>query len=207
MNLKKGDLILFLGDSITDCGRSRENTDDLGPGYPLMAASALKVLRPDLALRFLNRGISGDKTSDVLARLEEDCIALSPNMISVLLGINDVWHRANHRGNTDAEMEENYRKILTRIREVFGNIPLVILEPFLTADATADIKREEVDSILSIVRRLATEFDAAFVELDAPLQKAGEALPPHALTKEGVHPTQQGHSVIAKHWLDTVLGM
>ncbi len=207
MSLKKGDLILFLGDSITDCGRNRENPDDLGPGYPAMAATALSVLRPDLSLRFLNRGIGGNKTSDVLQRLEEDCIALAPSMVSVLLGINDVWHRTQNKGNTDAEMEENYRKILTRIREALGEIPLVILEPFLTPDYTAEIKREEVDRILPIVRRLAEEFNAAFVELDAPLGKASEALPIHALTKEGVHPTPQGHSIIAKHWLDVVLGM
>ena len=207
MNLKKGDLILFLGDSITDCGRNRENPDDLGPGYPAMAAAALTALRPNLGLRFLNRGIGGNKTSDVLARLREDCIELKPDMVSVLLGINDVWHRRKNEGNTDEEMEACYREILTRIRDAFGDIPLVILEPFLTLDYTAEIKREVVDSILPIVRRLAEEFDAAFVELDAPLNKAAEAFPPLTLTKEGVHPTQQGHSIIAKHWLDTVLGM
>ena len=207
MNLKKDDLILFLGDSITDAGRDRENTFDLGPGYPSMAAAALSVLRPDLSLRFLNRGIGGNKTNDVLERLEEDCIRLAPSMVSILLGINDVWHRINHAGNTDAEMETYYRQILTRIRNALGDIPLVIMEPFLTADKTVEIDRGEVDSIITIVRRLAEEFNAVFVPLDAPLEKAGEAFGAHALTKEGVHPTPQGHSIIAKHWLDAVLGM
>lgn len=205
MPLKKGDLILFIGDSITDCGRDRENAADLGQGYPKLAAAALSVLRPDLSLRFLNRGVSGDRTIDVSQRLESDCIALRPSMVSVLLGINDVWHRLNGRGLTDAEMENHYRKILAGIRTSLGEIPLLVLEPFLLPDKTVDVPREAVDSILPIIKRVAEEFGAVFVPLDAPLAKAAEAFPPLTLTREGIHPTAEGHAVIAKHWLDAAL--
>lgn len=205
MTLKKNDLILFIGDSITDCGRNREEEYDLGDGYVRMVAAALSVLRPELSLMILNRGISGDKTSDVLARLEKDCLSYRPAMVSIGMGINDVWHRLFGTGLTDAEIEENYRQCLVQIREVLGDIPLLILEPFLTQDASVEIPREEVERLFPIVRRLASEFSATFVELDAPLSKACEAFPPLSLTKEGVHPTKEGHSIIAKHWLDAAL--
>lgn len=205
MALQKGDLILFQGDSITDCGRSREDTNDLGPGYPRLVAEALSALRPELSLRFLNRGISGNRTYSLLARWEADCIELRPALLSILVGINDVWHRNKGTGQTDEEIEANYTELLTRTRSTLGDIPIVMLEPFLTPDSTASIKREEVDSLRAIVRGLAEKFNATFVPLDAPLATAAEALPPLSLTKEGVHPTEQGHAVIAKHWLDAAL--
>ena len=108
-------------------------------------------------------------------------------------------------GLTDAQLEENYTALLTRTRSTLGDIPIIIMEPFLTPDNTTTITRAEVDSVRSIVRRLAETFDATFVSLDAPLAKAAEAFSAHALTKEGVHPTDQGHAIIAKHWLDAAL--
>ncbi|MBQ7033397.1 MAG: SGNH/GDSL hydrolase family protein [Clostridia bacterium] len=205
MALKKGDLILFQGDSITDCGRSREDLTDLGPGYPHLVAASLGALRSEQELRFLNRAISGNRTSCLLDRWSEDCIELRPALLSILVGINDVWHREKGIGNTDAELKANYTALLTRVREELGDIPVVMLEPFLTPDSVANIKREEVDSVRAIVRGLAEGFGATFVPLDAPLAAVSEAFPPHALTKEGVHPTEQGHAIIAKHWLDAVL--
>ncbi len=205
MSLKNGDLILFQGDSITDCGRNREDGTDLGPGYPKMVAAALSVLHPEKQLRFLNRGISGDKTSDLLARWEEDCLSLKPAFLSILVGINDVWHRYGEGGNTDAEMEKYYTELLTRTRSTLGDIPILILEPFLTPDNITSMKIEDVVPIKEIARRMAEKFDATFVPLDTPLAKACEAFPPLSLTKEGVHPTPQGHSIIAKHWLDAAL--
>ncbi len=205
MALKKNDLVLFIGDSITDCGRNREDGNALGNGYVHMIHAALSVLRPDLSLQVLNRGISGDKTRDVLDRLDEDCLSLRPAMISVFMGINDVWHRLFGTGLTDAETEENYRACLSQIRRTLGEIPLLILEPFLTPDTSTGIPREEVERLSLIVRRLASEFSATFVDLDAPLLKACEALLPHTLSEDGVHPTKEGHSVIAKHWLDAAL--
>ncbi len=205
MSLKNGDLILFQGDSITDCSRSREDAFDLGTGYPRMVAAALSALRPEKNLRFLNRGISGHKTSDLLARWEEDCLALRPAFLSILVGINDVWHRYDDGGNTDAEMEKNYAALLTRTRNTLGDIPILLLEPFLTPDNSTSMKKEDAEPIREIVRRLAEKFDATFVPLDAPLAKAAEAFPPLSLTLEGVHPTPQGHSIIAKHWLDSAL--
>lgn len=205
MALKNGDLILFQGDSITDCHRNREDSDSLGEGYPKLAASALSALRPDLGLKFLNRGISGDRTSDLLARWDADCLALRPALLSIFIGINDIWHRYGGRGLTDAQLEENYTEILTRTRSTLGDIPIIIMEPFLTPDSTATLTRAEVDSVRPIIRRLAETFDGVFVPLDEPLAKAAEAFPAGSITEEGVHPTAQGHAIIAKHWLDAAL--
>ncbi len=205
MALQKGDLILFQGDSITDCGRSKEPTESLGNGYARLAAEALSALRPELSLRFLNRGIGGNRTIDVWERWEKDCIELRPALLSILLGINDVWHHDVGRGLTARETEENYTKILTRTREALGDIPLIILGPFLTPDHTTKMQRPDIDAIIDISKRLAEKFSAVYVPLDGPLAKAGEAFPPLSLTKEGVHPTDQGHAIIAKHWLDAAL--
>jgi len=205
MALQKGDLILFQGDSITDCGRSKESTESLGNGYARLAVNAISVLRPETELRFLNRAISGNRTIDVLERWEEDCIALRPAFLSVLLGINDVWHHDVGRGLTVAETEENYTKILTRTREALGDIPIVILSPFLLPDHTTKMKRPDVDAVIAVSKRLAEKFGASYVPLDTLLSKAAEAFPPLSLTKEGVHPTEQGHGIIAKHWLDAAL--
>ena len=205
MALQKGELILFQGDSITDCRRSREDLSDLGPGYPKLAASALSALRPDLQLRFLNRGISGHRTCDLINRWEDDCLALRPALLSILVGINDVWHRVKNAGQTDAQIEACYTELLTRTRNSLGDIPIIMLEPFLTPDNTTPIQRAEVDTLIQIIRPLAEKFNAVYVPLDAPLAKAAEAFPPHSLTQEGVHPTEQGHAIIAKHWIDAAL--
>ncbi len=205
MALKKGDLILFQGDSITDCKRDRETPTDLGHGYARLAAESLGALRPELALRFLNRGIGGNRSLDVLERWEEDCIQLRPALLSILLGINDVWHHSVGKGLTPAQTEEYYTKILTRTREALGDIPLIILGPFLAPDHTTEMQRPDVDAVIAISEKLAKKFGAVYVPLDAPLAKAAEAFPPLTLTQEGVHPTKQGHSIIAKHWLDAAL--
>ncbi|SEK60064.1 GDSL-type esterase/lipase family protein [Carnobacterium iners] len=92
MKLNKNDTILFIGDSIADVGRIREDLKDLGKGYPLLTASYLLERYPELELTFLNRGISGDKVTDLTNRWKEDCLELQPDIISILVGINDVWH-------------------------------------------------------------------------------------------------------------------
>ncbi len=205
MALKKGDLILFQGDSVTDCERDRTNVADLGNGYAKMVAKALAERYPGLELRFQNRGISGDRTYRLLNRWETECIELRPALLSILIGINDIWHRDKGTGSTDEEIEKNCTKLLTRTRQALGDIPLLLLEPYLTPDHTTVITREEIDSVRLIMRRLATEFNAVFVPLDEPLARNSENLPPHTLTREGVHPTEQGHAIIAKQWMDAAL--
>ncbi len=204
MVLKKNDLILFQGDSVTDCNRNRNDTEDLGCGYAGMVAEELKKQFPALELRFQNRGICGDRTYRLLNRWEKECIELRPALLSILVGINDIWHRDKGTGSTDEEIEMNYDRILARTREALGDIPILVLEPFLTADHTTPITENEIQAASGICRRTAEKYGAVFVPLAAEFSKAGETLPPHALTEEGVHPTAAGHAIIAKAWMDAV---
>ncbi len=203
--LKKGDLILFQGDSITDCSRNKEQSEDLGLGYPRLVTGALAALRPSLCLRTLNRGISGNRSLDLLNRWEEECVALQPAMLSILVGINDVWHRQKGSGCTNEELEANYRAILTRTRQALGDIPILMMEPYLMPETTSGICREDVDSILTIVRRLSREFGARLIPLDGILNAYCNEMPSTMISADGVHPTPQGHGMIAKHWLDAAL--
>src|SRR5690606_15681946 len=118
---QEGAVVLFQGDSITDCGRDRRSGDHLGWGYAMMAASWFSALYPERRVTFLNRGVSGDRTKDLVARWEEDCIALKPDWVSILIGINDTWRRYDSGDPTPLEeFERNYRRLLTEVKERLG---------------------------------------------------------------------------------------
>ena len=109
--------LLFQGDSITDADRIREDPLDLGTGYPYYAAQLLREQHPDVDFTFWNRGIGCDETQNLLARIEPDLIALQPDVVSLLIGINDTWHHADARDWMPISVfEARYRQILERIR-------------------------------------------------------------------------------------------
>lgn len=190
--------ILFFGDSITDAGR-RAEPEQLGDGYVRLIAEHFAAARPDL--RVVNRGIGGNRTGDLIARLEEDCIDESPDVVSILIGINDVWRRYDDDDATDAEQfEANLRTILTAIRDR-TDAAVVILEPFLLPVTDKLRFREDLDPKIAIERRLADEFGATFVALDAVLAAAAQANGPESIAADGIHPTPQGHRVVSETWL------
>lgn len=209
MKLKENDLILFIGDSITDVGRDRMDGSHLGAGYPLMVAGALAASYPERKLRFLNRGIGGDKVRDLQARWEEDCLALQPDVLSILIGINDTWHNAS-RGefgveNSLREFEQAYRDILTQARKR-TSAQIVILEPFVLP--YPEDRREwrvDLDPRIQVVRQLAEEFAVDFIPLDGRFNALGMKTGyPYLTGEDGVHPTVAGHGVIAQAWLEAV---
>ena len=124
--------ILFQGDSITDAGRDKRNYYHLGNGYPKYAAQLIKERNPDTNIEFINLGISGNRTDQLFDRLYPDAIALNPDIISILIGINDIWHRygAGRIMTTDDQLILNYRTILTKLREM-TNAKILILSPYL----------------------------------------------------------------------------
>ena len=207
MILKPEMTILFQGDSITDVGRDRENDACLGNGYPHFVAAALRAEFPNYNLNFINRGISGDTSALMLARWEEDCIDLKPDLVSVLIGINDTWRRYDSATITTAQQyEDNYRAALRRIREALGNIPIVILEPFLLP-FVEDKKhyREDLDPKIQVARNLAKEFNATYIPLDGIFAQQAIASESKIWSADGVHPTDAGHMLITEHWLEAVL--
>ncbi|MBO2521976.1 MAG: GDSL family lipase [Firmicutes bacterium] len=202
---QEGAVVLFQGDSITDCGRDRRSGDHLGWGYAMMAASWFSALYPERRVTFLNRGVSGDRTKDLVARWEEDCIALKPDWVSILIGINDTWRRYDSGDPTPLEeFERNYRRLLTEVKERLG-AGLILCEPFLLP-VPEDRKawREDLDPKIQVVRSLAREFGAYYVPFDGIFAQAAARTSPEYWAPDGVHPSLAGHALMARAWLRTV---
>jgi lysophospholipase L1-like esterase len=198
--------ILFQGDSITDCGRDRAQPQALGNGYVLMTAGLFAALRPNLAPVCLNRGISGNRTGDLLQRWQEDCIDLKPDILSLLIGINDVWRRYDRNLPTSAgDFARNYRRLLEQAREALPNLRIILMEPFvLPVPEDRRQWREDLDPKIEIVRQLARDFETAYVPLDGLFAAASAIQPPAFWAADGVHPSPAGHGLIAHAWLRAV---
>ena len=199
--------ILFQGDSVTDCGRDRNNTFDLGGGYPALIAARLWAELPELNLEVLNRGISGNRVYDLETRWEEDCIQLQPDWVSILIGINDTWRRYDRDLVSPIdEFTACYRRILTQTVETTG-AKLILCDPFvLPYPEDRRAWREDLDPRITVVRDLAREFDAIYVPLDGIFAAASARREPAFWAADGVHPTLAGHGLIAKAWLNAVCG-
>ncbi len=204
-HLKPGQTILFQGDSITDCGRSREDDTQLGQGYAALIAAWLAAARPKDRLRFVNRGVSGNRVADLKRRWSEDCIALRPDWVSILIGVNDTWRRYDRDDPTSVEaFTADYRAILQRVREEI-DAELVLLEPFvLPTPEDRRAWREDLDPKIAAVRDLAIEFEAHLIPLDGPLHAAAAHRGAAFFARDGVHPSLAGHSLIAQQWLRTL---
>lgn len=209
MLLNPEDHILFIGDSVTDVDRDRTNTADLGKGYPLMVATALNERYTEFELTFSNRGVGGDKLKDMAARWDLDCLSLNPTVVSILIGINDTWHalRQNQFGSQEdlQQFEQQYRTLLTTLVEKSVR-QIILMEPFVLPYPTdREMWRSDLDPRIQVVRKLAYEFQADLIPLDGLLNANGIKRGFALLTGEdGVHPTQEGHEMIAKIWLDAV---
>ena len=198
--------IVFQGDSITDAGRDKRNYHQLGAGYPKFAAEYISESFPDADIEFINLGISGNRTDQLFDRLYPDAIAFDPDIVSILIGINDVWHR--HGGTqiatTDAQVATNYRAILERLKNE-THAKIVMLAPFLLDDEAKESWRGEVDRIIAIVRELAEEFADVYIPLDELFAEALKTQPePKFYSADGVHPNDNGRAFIGRHYADAV---
>ncbi|SHF49039.1 Lysophospholipase L1 [Caldanaerobius fijiensis DSM 17918] len=205
MLLKDGELVLFQGDSITDAGRNRNDINDLGLGYPMFIASWFSALYPDKNVRFINRGISGDRVRNLKARWQEDCLDLKPDWISILIGINDCWRRYDSNDPTSVEaFESDYRYILDQVKEKL-NAKIILCEPFVLPTPEDRVQwREDLDPKIHVVRKLAREYGAIFIPLDGIMAQACARKEPAFWAADGVHPTPAGHALIAQAWLKAV---
>lgn len=197
--------VLFQGDSVTDCGRSRENDADLGKGYANMAAAMFSASHPEKNVKFLNRGISGNRVKDLKARWKEDCLDLKPDVISILIGINDCWRRFDSNDPTTAEeYERDYRYILNQIKENL-NAKIIICEPFvLPYPEDRKAWREDLDPKIHVARSLAKEFGAMYIPFDGLYAENCMKNEPAFWAADGVHPTQAGHAFMANTILKAV---
>jgi acyl-CoA thioesterase-1 len=194
---------LFIGDSVTDCGRRDDADRQLGSGYVRRLDEAFHAA--GTAVSTINRGISGNRVSDLQNRWNDDCLILAPDLVSVLIGVNDMWRRYDSDDPTSAEtFEAGYRDILTRLADSRA-VTLVLMEPFLLPVRDEQRSwREDLDAKIAVVHRLANDFGATLVRTDEHLTAKSEELGAAAIAADGVHPTPLGHELLAKLWLDTV---
>lgn len=202
MKIKEKSTVLFQGDSVTDCGRSRDNDDFMGNGYANMIAAWLSATYPEKDITFINRSVSGNRSINLVERWDKDCLALEPDLVSILIGINDCWRRYDRNDPTSTQdFENNYRRILTDTKEKL-DADIVLCEPFVLP-VSDDRKqwREDLDPKIQVVRRLALEFDALYVPFDGVFANACTRKEPSFWAADGVHPTQAGHALMAKTWI------
>ena len=196
--------LLFQGDSITDAGRDKRNYHHMGNGYPKYAAELIAQAHPEIEFEFINFGISGNRTDQLFDRLYADGIAFQPDIISILIGINDVWHRKNNIFTTDEQIEVNYRSILKLLREK-TNAKIVILAPYVLDAASNCYLADDLRTVLPIIRKLASEFADVYIPLDELFDEAMKTQPePLYYSGDGVHPNVNGAQFIAKHYAEAV---
>lgn len=193
---------VFQGDSITDADRRRENEANFGYGYPnLVAAKYMSESAGEY--NFINKGVSGDRIVDLYARIKRDLINLKPDYLSVLIGINDVWHEISNQNGVD---NEKFKKILSmfieEIKEALPNIKIIMLEPFVlkgpaTEEAWDTFKSETLLRAKS-VKEVAEKYKLCFVPLQEKFDEATKKAEPTYWLVDGVHPTAAGHGLIAK---------
>ena len=210
VSLTMNDTVLFQGDSITDAGRAKDNANAndfgaLGRGYANMIASQLLGSHAAEKLQCLNRGISGHKVPDLAARWQADTIDLKPALLSILIGVNDMWHaRGGKYDGTVADYETGFAALLKDTREALPETTLVICEPFvLRCGAIDDTWFPEFDERRAVAKKVAKDAGALWVPFQSMFDDAvSEATPPAYWAGDGVHPTMAGHALMAKTWLD-----
>lgn len=192
---------LFQGDSITDAGRVRDSFYDLGNGYPLLFAANYNKNNPE-TFTFINRGISGNRSVDLYARIKFDLINLKPDYLTILIGVNDVWHELNDKNGVETK---KFKKIISmlieEVKEVLPSIKIIMLEPFVLKGPATEEKWDLFDSGVRekavAIKEIANEFGLTFVPLQDKFDEAAKKAPATYWLADGVHPAPAGHQIIA----------
>lgn len=195
--------ILFQGDSITDAGRNMDDPHDLGLGYPKYAAEFIKKNHPDVEFEFIDLGISGNQTKDLVARLQSDFIDVGADIVSIMIGINDVWHHAGDRSWIPNDVfEERYRTVLEALKKTGAKI--MIIEPFLAPVEDKLYFREDLDFKIDVIRKLAREYADVYMPLDGIFASVFVNDDPSSYTEDGVHPIDKGRRFIGELYAEYV---
>ncbi len=200
--------IVFFGDSITDAGRNQTHympNFKYGYGYVFLLKSMLSRKYP-CQHDVINVGISGNRVVDLLARIKRDVWNEEPDIISILVGVNDVWHEVQNKNGVEIDrFEKYYRDIIEESKKRLPNCKLVLLEPFVLQGSATEAKFDEflkVKDYASVVRKLARDYDIALVELQEEFDRLAEIYGANALLWDGVHPDVFGATVIADKWFE-----
>jgi lysophospholipase L1-like esterase len=214
MKIQAGSKLLFIGDSITDAGRaeSGETTPwtpqvGLGHGYVNLVNAMITAERPELDIRILNKGISGNTVLDLKSRWDEDVLAHQPDWLSVMIGINDVWRQFDTPLRTEAHVgaqlyEETLRALLKKTRPSLSG--LVLMTPYVIDSNTQDAMRQRMDEYGRIVKQLAQELDAIFVDTQFAIDAVLRSIHPTSLAWDRIHPGAVGHMILARAFMSAV---
>ena len=196
--------ILFQGDSVTDAGRDRSQSSDMGFGYPKYASAMIEDAFPDIDFAFVNLGISGNRTEDLVARMQSDFIEIQPDIVSIMIGINDVWHHyAFSCTYTSGEaFEQNYTTLLEEIKQK-TNAKIMIIQPFLIDVPDKQTLKAELAEKQAIVKSLADKYADVYLPMHEIFQ-ADKAQDKTVYAADGVHPTEDGACLIAQKYLEAV---
>jgi lysophospholipase L1-like esterase len=204
--------IVFQGDSITDSGRVYTNDAITGHGYPLLVKGELGFAAPG-KFEFLNRGINGNRIVDLYARMKHDIINLKPDVLSILIGVNDVWHEfgVSPNGVAADKYFKIYDMLIEELKAALPNLKIMILEPFILEDAivpetwaTMESRkqvRSEVQQRALMAKKIAEKHGLVFVPLQEGFDALCQQTPAAFWLSDGVHPTTMGHEYIKNQWM------
>lgn len=203
--------LVFIGDSITDCGRVRpiaQGLDgQLGTGYVSLIQALVNATYPQHQLQVVNVGISGNTVRDLVRRWSTDVLALQPDWLAIMIGINDVWRNfAGPEMQVDhvplAEFQQTLEQLISQTRPRLNG--LVLMSPFFIEPNRDNPMRLMMDAYSAVVKALAVQYEALFVDTQAAFDTALRHFPPHALAGDQIHPNLTGHMILAQAFLDAV---
>jgi lysophospholipase L1-like esterase len=211
--LSPGEILLFQGDSITDCGRNRKDEatpnrqSQLGAGYVLFTAANILANHADKHLLLYNRGISGNKVFQLAERWDKDCFDLQPNILSLLIGVNDFWHtKSSGYTGTIETYATDYQDLILKTKKTLPDTKIIILEPFIIHGGTALDNTWENDfaPYRKAAKKIATDNDLTFVPLQSVFNEALKQAPASYWGPDGVHPSVAGAQLMAQAWLTCI---
>ncbi len=200
---------VFQGDSITDANRDRDNIASFGVGYPNLVASELMFRYPG-EYEFINEGVSGDRIVDLYARIKQDLINHKPDCLSILIGVNDVWHELNEQNGVAApKFEKIYSMLIEEIKEALPDIKIYILEPFVLKGTGTERYFDEFLADVKLhsqaAKNVAEKFNLTFIPLQEKFDEASKLMPPTYWAADGVHPTAAGHALIKDELIKKII--
>lgn len=205
--LTPGATILFQGDSITEGGRwpGDDPNHIMGQDYAYIVAAQIGLDYPDRRLLFINRGVSGNTVVDLAKRWQADTIALKPDVLSIMVGVNDTFYS---NGETAETYEQTYDALIAEALKALPNVKIVLGESFLLPSggykADYDAKRAELAKRQAVARKLAAKYNLPLVEYQRAFDEAMKLAPAEHWSWDGVHPTYAGHGLMAREWTKTV---
>jgi lysophospholipase L1-like esterase len=183
--------------------------DGMGKGYVLHAVTSVLGKFPKANTKFYNRGISGNKVYQLANRWDDDCLMMRPDVLSILIGVNDFWHTIdfNYKGSAKT-YNDDFRKLLDRTKKTLPNVKLIIGEPFVLTEGTA-IKKDKWIPVFNEYQKacktIAKDYDAVFISYQSIFDEALKHAPTSYWAPDGVHPSMAGNYLMAMAWLDAFL--